>query len=220
VGNICWCCQLLLWNTATISKKVKLAGKPGSVVDSHSSRRFVTLRSSNLPADDASSVIVSLFGLAPDGVYPATDVATSAVSSYLAISPLPIYRNKLAVYFLWHFPSPHGVRPLTGIPLYGARTFLPALQAERKIRVPPNFGFGITCLRKLAYTATCTLARSSCPPRPCGRGDCLASFGAESITCASGKSDEVIGKSARLHHHFSNVLPSHRPAMPKAITGR
>jgi len=28
------------------------------------------------------------------------------------------------VYFLWHFPSPHGVRPLTGIPLYGARTFL------------------------------------------------------------------------------------------------
>jgi len=68
-----------------------------------------------------------LFGLAPDGVYPATDVATSAVSSYLAISPLPIYLNKLAVYFLWHFPSPHGVRSLTGILLCGARTFLPAL---------------------------------------------------------------------------------------------
>ena len=34
--------------------------------------------------------MVSLFGLAPDGVYPAADVATSAVSSYLAISTLPV----------------------------------------------------------------------------------------------------------------------------------
>ncbi len=30
-----------------------------------------------------------LFGLAPGGVYPATDVATSAVRSYRTISPLP-----------------------------------------------------------------------------------------------------------------------------------
>src|SRR5512135_3803220 len=106
-------------------KKVKLADKPGSVVDSHSSRRFVTLRSSDLPAGDASNVIASLFGLAPDGVYPATDVATSAVSSYLAISTLPVLlAQPSAVYFLWHFPSPHGVRPLTGILLCGARTFL------------------------------------------------------------------------------------------------
>jgi hypothetical protein len=29
-----------------------------------------------------------------------------------------------AVYFLLHFPSPHGARLLAGIPLYGARTFL------------------------------------------------------------------------------------------------
>jgi len=69
-----------------------------------------------------------LFGLAPDGVYPATDVATSAVSSYLAISTLPVLlAQPSAVYFLWHFPSPHGVRSLTGILLCGARTFLPAL---------------------------------------------------------------------------------------------
>jgi len=68
---------------------VKLAVKPGSVVDSHSSRRFVTWRSSNLPASDASNVIACLFGLAPDGVYPATNVAIRAVSSYLAISTLP-----------------------------------------------------------------------------------------------------------------------------------
>ena len=107
---------------------MKLTDKPGSVVDSHSSRRFVTLRSSNLPADDASHVMVSLFDLAPDGVYPAADVATSAVSSYLAISTLPDpLARPSAVYFLWHFPSPHGVRSLTGILLCGARTFLPAL---------------------------------------------------------------------------------------------
>ena len=88
--------------------------------------------------------MVSLFGLAPDGVYPAADVATSAVSSYLAISTLPFPEGTWAVYFLWHFPSPHGVRSLTGILLCGARTFLPAPAAVR--------------------------------------GDCLASFNAESIT--------------------------------------
>jgi len=33
--------------------------------------------------------IVSLFGLAPGGVYPATDIAISAVRSYRTISPLP-----------------------------------------------------------------------------------------------------------------------------------
>jgi hypothetical protein len=33
---------------------------------------------------------VSLFGLASDGVYPATFVAKSAVRSYRTISPLPV----------------------------------------------------------------------------------------------------------------------------------
>ena len=85
--------------------------------------------------------MVSLFDLAPDGVYPATDVATSAVSSYLAISTLPVPSRPLAdssagpsaVYFLWHFPSPHGVRPLTGILLCGARTFLPTLASAATV---------------------------------------------------------------------------------------
>jgi len=76
--------------------------------------------------------MASLFGLAPDGVYPAAGVAIGAVSSYLAISTLPdpatlADNGPSAVYFLWHFPSPHGVRSLTGILLCGARTFLPAL---------------------------------------------------------------------------------------------
>ena len=106
---------------------MKLADKPGSVVDSHSSRRFVTLRSSNLPADDASHAKVSLFDLAPNGVYPATPVAGRAVRSYRTVSSLPdLFAQPSAVYFLWHCSSPHGVRPLTGILLYGARTFLPA----------------------------------------------------------------------------------------------
>ena len=87
--------------------------------------------SSSLPGSDASSVIASLFGLAPDGVCRAVRVATSAVSSYLAISPLPVLAN-LGGIFLLHFPSPwvtacaitYNARPLAGILLYGARTFL------------------------------------------------------------------------------------------------
>jgi len=56
------------------TRKVKLAGKPGSVL----TLRQVTVihlgvqllaRSSNLPADSASHAIVSLFGLATDGGY-------------------------------------------------------------------------------------------------------------------------------------------------------
>jgi len=55
-------------------KEMKLADKPGSVL----ALRQVTVihlgaplltRSSNLPADDASHAIVSLFGLAADGGY-------------------------------------------------------------------------------------------------------------------------------------------------------
>ena len=45
-----------------------------------------------------------LLCLAPHGVYPAPFLAVGAVSSYLAISPLPL--DKLgAVFFLRHFPS-------------------------------------------------------------------------------------------------------------------
>jgi len=39
-------------------------------------------------------------------------------------------RNSAALRFLWHCSSPHGVRPLTGILLCGARTFLPALNVR------------------------------------------------------------------------------------------
>jgi len=45
--------------------------------------------SSNLPRNSAGRTIVSLFGLAPSGVYPATAITNSAVCSYHTISPLP-----------------------------------------------------------------------------------------------------------------------------------
>jgi len=44
-------------------------------------------------------------------------------------------RTTSAVCFLWHFPSPRGARPLAGIPLYGARTFLYALLPAQR---PPS----------------------------------------------------------------------------------
>jgi len=71
--------------------------KPGSVVDSHSSGIHVAAyleRPTREPVRAArcgSKPPVPLFGLAPGGVYPATDVATGAVCSYHTISPLPIH---------------------------------------------------------------------------------------------------------------------------------
>ena len=63
-----------------------------------------------------------LLGLAPDEVYRATPVARCAVSSYLAISPLPALRR--AVYFLLHFLSRFRAWTLSSILPCGARTFL------------------------------------------------------------------------------------------------
>ena len=82
--------------------------------------------SSSLPGSDASHAITPLFGLAPDEVCRAVRVTTSAVSSYLTISPLPAHKRvaNLGGIFLLHCLSPHGARPLAGILLYGARTFL------------------------------------------------------------------------------------------------
>ncbi len=82
--------------------------------------------SSNLPGSHRNGPLqTALFGLAPNGVCPATLVTESAVSSYLAISTLPdSYTESSAVYFLWHFPSRRRAWPLASILPYGARTFL------------------------------------------------------------------------------------------------
>ena len=75
----------------------------------------------------------SLFGLAPCGVLPATDLAAGAVRSYRTFSPLPFdsprtrARGSLrAVCFLCHCPSGHPDRALPGALPCGVRTFLPA----------------------------------------------------------------------------------------------
>ena len=67
-----------------------------------------------------------LLGLAPDEVYRAVPVARSAVSSYLAISPLPCpnLRPNLAVCFLLHCLSRFRAWTLSSILPCGARTFL------------------------------------------------------------------------------------------------
>jgi hypothetical protein len=79
----------------------------------------------------------TLFGLAPCGVLPATDVTAGAVRSYRTFSPLPLDssrpcgRDSLgAVCFLCHYPSGHPARALPGALPFGVRTFLP----------PPPFG--------------------------------------------------------------------------------
>ena len=50
------------------------------------------IHSSDQPRFSVGHAIEPLFGLAPDGVYPATVVTNSAVRSYRTISPLPILK--------------------------------------------------------------------------------------------------------------------------------
>jgi hypothetical protein len=89
------------------------AYKPGSVpllptVMAIHLERLLPAVSSDLPGHDAgshlngTSVLMSLSGLAPDGVYRARPVTRPAVRSYRTISPLPWL--PVAVSFLWHFP--------------------------------------------------------------------------------------------------------------------
>jgi len=93
--------------------------------------------SSDLPggcgrADRLACATATLFGLAPCGVLPATDVTAGAVRSYRTFSPLPLDssrpcdRDSLgAVCFLCHCPSGHPARALPGALPFGVRTFLP-----------------------------------------------------------------------------------------------
>ena len=97
--------------------------------------------SSSLPGSDASNVNASLFGLAPNEVCHAVRITTSAVGSYpgyacacptpCRMPPFHPYRPlRAGGIFLLHCLSPWAsceaccARPLAGILLYGARTFL------------------------------------------------------------------------------------------------
>ena len=161
--------------------------------------------SSDLPGSSASHAVAPLFGLAPDGVWRAVRVATSAVGSYPTVSrpPTPLAertpfhhrlirrpsryksetlrpcgrkagRRPSAVCSLCHFPSPRGVRQLTGILPCGARTFLCASELRSdcpasfksyyRIGKPgsPDFSCGMTLIRCTAKSQPSQQHRS--PP--------------------------------------------------------
>lgn len=75
---------------------------------------------------EAGRLVWGLFGLAPDGVYLAPDVATRAVSSYLTFSPLPGGRkpSSLGGLFSVALSSDRSESLLATIPPCGVRTFL------------------------------------------------------------------------------------------------
>ena len=94
--------------------------RPGDSLDGPSSRR----RHANAPAPGAS-----LFGLAPCGVLPATDVTTGAVRSYRTFSPLPLLRSlSLSVQ-----------RATEGKPLCGLPTVARSAKVGRMFSVPLSF---------------------------------------------------------------------------------
>ena len=100
--------------------------------DDHLSGRIVTdrlkrpTRISNSRGPQPVLADGFLLGLAPDEVYRAIPVTRNAVSSYLAISPLPCpdLRPNLAVCFLLHCLSRYRAWTLSSILPCGARTFL------------------------------------------------------------------------------------------------
>ena len=90
--------------------------------------------SSSLPGSLAGRAAPPpLFGLAPRGVYPASEIAFTAVRSYRTISPLPVGRLRAlrgGIFSVALSVSVAGPRPLAGTPPYGDRTFLPWTQMD------------------------------------------------------------------------------------------
>ena len=115
-------------------------GKPGSVADSHSSRHIIAVCSSNLPERSASSVIAFCLVLLRMGFSLLRFVTKCTVRSYRTFSPLPVLPegNHRRYCFLFHFPSRCRARPLAGILLCGARTFLPVCLTRYAATVCPT----------------------------------------------------------------------------------
>jgi len=109
----------------------ELADKPGSVVGSHSSTRYVTAalkqptRTWRGPRQKVPIWSCSRWGL------PYRFVTELAVRSYRTISPLPVHKNVGGI-FLLHFPSAHAAQALPGTLPCGARTFLGIAHDKRK----------------------------------------------------------------------------------------
>ena len=115
-------------------KSAEPADKPGSVVDSHSSRRRVTAtlkqptRTRHGPCHGVPIWPCSGWGL------PCRSIAGLAVRSCRTVSPLPVpsaYGRPSAVCSLLHFPSARAAQALPGILPCGARTFLDAHTVHR-----------------------------------------------------------------------------------------
>ena len=105
-------------------------------------------------------------------------------------------RQPSAVCSLWHFPSPHSVRPLAGILPCGARTFLCASELrsdcpasfgmDYRIGKPgsPDFSCGMTLIRRTAKSQPSQQHRSRRPR--------------EVVLCASALPDWQSKKEGRL----------------------
>ncbi len=107
-------------------EKVGAGRKPGSVEDSHSSGTSVTGRLEQPTRVRCGPHHTPLFGLAPDGVYPATNCYQSRGALLPHHFTLTCTRRTgpSAVYFLRHFPSARAAQALPGVLPCGARTFL------------------------------------------------------------------------------------------------
>ena len=71
------------------------------------------MRSSSQPGNYPGLVIISLFGLAPNGVYNSYKLLPAERCALTA--PFHPYRKTSAVFFLLHFPSGYPALSLTGI---------------------------------------------------------------------------------------------------------
>ncbi len=113
------------WSKKSVSRVLSLPPVTRGGGDDHSSRAVVagSLERPNPEASDGPSSNASLFGLAPDGVYQASDVATG--TGELLPRHFTLTLHERAVSFLWHFPWGRPRSPLGTIPPCGARTFLP-----------------------------------------------------------------------------------------------
>ena len=105
-------------------EKSELADKPGSVVDSHSSRPAIAhwLKQPTRVQYGPYLMNPYLALLRVEFTVPRT-VTSRAVRSYRTLSPLPYAKHK-AVCSLLHFPSVYTAQALPGTMPYEARTFL------------------------------------------------------------------------------------------------
>ena len=141
---IVWAVEM---KATSILKKIRAGNKPGSVpLQHHQGSNSRTIQpfswlkrgaatiylgltlpsaSSVLPNRRAGRPLAVLFGLAAGGVCTAGPVTRTAVGSYPAISPLPVFPEKpSAVCFLLHYPLVRTIWPLASTLPYVARTFL------------------------------------------------------------------------------------------------